>query len=289
MSTPLWAETGPRADLLARLVPSPVARRQLQEYLTAEELDYFLTPDEYGCCCAVEKVALTDRELADIRELIAAERDAVEAAASLDRVEETAAGKAMIAEECRRLKLTPLEERLYRLLRAEGRPEPQDGPEEWELAGLWESTVIWHVWPLDAYSRLTKKQQATYSNRLRGLCCALSNKLLIGKSPLKVGRKYGRVALVERTEKTAPAAEQPRKRQSTPCEPSPADKPPTVEECVSLIREYLAAGPKEPEALRSHCEKNGCRPTTIRNAKAQLKVRLVRRGFGGKCLVCLSA
>jgi hypothetical protein len=60
----------------------------------------------------------------------------------------------------------------------------------------------------------------------------------------------------------------------------PRAVPPTVEECLTLIRKYLAKGPRGSKALDDHCASKGCRPGTIRRARKKLGVEVYHEGFG---------
>jgi len=231
------------------------------QHLTVEELDEFLTLHG-GEYLVVEVQALTSQDLDHIRAIISNSRELRKAAAHLERVEDT---------DYLSLNLTPLQERLYRSLKAEGCLDLESDPDEWDNSGLYEWRVVEIVWPLEGYSR-SEKKQAALRNRLRVLCHALNNKLLMAHSLLQVRRERGLLALVD-TSKVSPILD-------APGETSPADKNPTIEECMDLIKAYLADGSKDSKAVNDFCKEKGCKDATIRKARTRLKIGRRKIGFG---------
>jgi hypothetical protein len=63
----------------------------------------------------------------------------------------------------------------------------------------------------------------------------------------------------------------------------------TVEECMTLIQQFLKNGPRNSGDLTKHCSELDCRDKTIRTARRRLSVRASRQGFGaqGRWMVSL--
>jgi DNA-binding MarR family transcriptional regulator len=211
------------------------------------------------------------------------------------------------------LRLTPLQEQLYRCL------ENEDG--------LWPEYVIEIVYRVDWHS-LSDQSLAKFKNKLRVLQCELNDKLDKAKSPHRVisdrddwdrsililkgpdtdpdtdppsqllaGEALPSDAELDQLYNEALAALTPEDRKElladlSPDErPLPADHPPpapNVEACMTLIRQYLADGEeKDSETLDNFCRGHGCKEKTIRKARQRLGIRPIKSGFGGKCKVSL--
>jgi hypothetical protein len=231
-------------------------RAKLEEGLSATERDYLRQLDDRELGRWFGVVGDIDR----MREVV---RHETEARAEMDREEQEDRAR------LRHLGLTPLQERLFRALEAE------------EESGLSEADTIEIVYRVE-WHKLREGEQALHKTRLRTLQHALNDKLLLAKSPLHVVRPEDNWLVMQGEEQqeiieVEPKAVRPRGQD--------------VEECMARIREYLADGPRETEALTRYFEAKGYRPGTIRRARTRLGVRATRSGYGagGKWLVCLPA
>jgi hypothetical protein len=56
----------------------------------------------------------------------------------------------------------------------------------------------------------------------------------------------------------------------------------TVEECMTLIQQFLKKGPRNSGGLTKHCSELDCCDKTIRTARRRLSVKASRKGFGAQ-------
>jgi hypothetical protein len=158
------------------------------------------------------------------------------------------------------------------------------------LAPLHEEEVIPILYQVE-WESLNPQNRIRLRARLRRLQTDFNNRLLKRKVPLRVVRPADgwlflwdttdARALAEAKDQMVPRAMGARRLAGgSEGRDRPRAVPPTVEECLTLIRKYLAKGPRGSKALDGHCAARGCRPGTIRRARKTLGVKVYRKGFG---------
>jgi hypothetical protein len=285
------------SDSLIHVSSSPTVRQQLRDALSLEELRQ-LVVEGY----VIQKQALTPSDLEGIREMLRQEYD-VAAAARARKEEDELRLHHQLGPNCPKK-----QRRLFEALSSENG------------GALREEEVIEIVYQVEWDSLSTRKQE-DYRNRLRKLEEGLNNRL-IPRTTLRVRRIGHRILFLEdRTNPNAVSAMRERFRPLTKKESaeldrlwrdpqrlsaellkgmarlkgnfggedSPEAQPPTLEETMALIREYLADGPKPSEDLGRLLIARGCLGNRVRRARKQL-CKSYREGFSsdGRWLVRLT-
>jgi hypothetical protein len=280
---------GEESDPLARVSSSPTVRKQLRTALTAEELNYLLAVG-----FVIEEQALTPAGIDDIRSVIREEIELLANAARRDEREEQEL-RGLLGDDC-----PPLPRRLVEALHQDEALREREAVE-----------IVYQV----KWFTLSEREQARYRSRLRQVQKALNDRLMLRKTGLRVVRPSGGwlflhdrdnpEALAEAREECRPmrrseraeverlarqpggleeAVEQALRQlrgQSNEDNPDRVTRPATVEECLALVRQYLAGGPKRSRELDKFCAARGCSAATIRRARKRLDVQAFREGFGG--------
>jgi hypothetical protein len=288
-------------ELWADVAPCSGVRQELEADLCDEERVYLLRLAlqshlvEGVEALVITGEALSAEGLSQLRQLIAGSME-IEDGARRAELRETADRERHERQLVESYGFTPLELRLFCFLeQARGPWGEEDRLPERDLVEL-VYRKDWHALPAPEQARLL--------NRFRVVLHGLRDKLLAAKSGWRVERPgfdylmlVGPGEPVPDQEAEAREAEaelaalmadvQSRGRPASPARPAP--RPPTVEQCMEIIRTYLADGPKGSTDLEQRCSAQCCRPGTVRRAGSRLGLQRYRvgQGAGGRWLVRL--